>query len=233
MQRSYVIEIQNLSRYVGWSLIATVAIGMAAAMLVSSGIDVNMSADVKATAENMLNAESRLRVKAYVGLLLFMLGMFASVGLFLILREANVVVSLWSLMVDVSASVLGVFSSVFAMNAALIAGNAAFDAIGGGNQHVLLTSVQVVSDYTSFHLALVLGSAAKVGVFYVFMRSDLIPKFISAWGIFASLFVVIALVGRDFIPALGSNAITAAFLASNLLAILMLGLYLGVKGVRR
>ena len=49
---------------------------------------------------------------------------------------------------------------------------------------------------------------------------------------FASAFVVVAVVGRDFIPMLGSNVITGAFLACNLLALLMLGFYLGIKGVR-
>ena len=226
------INIERLSKQVGWSLLATVFIGMAAAMLISSGIDVNMSADIKTTAENMLNAESRLHAKAYVGLLQFMLGAFVSVGLFLILRATNLLVSAWSLITDLSATILTLLGSVYAMNAALIAGNSAFDIIGGGSQNLMLTSLQVVSDYTSFHLALILGCAAKVGIFYVFLKSGLIPRFISGWGIFASAFVVVAVVGRDFIPMLGSNVITGAFLACNLLALLMLGFYLGIKGVR-
>ena len=120
--------------------------------------------------------------------------------------------------------------AVYAMNAALIADNSAFDIIGGGTQRLMLTSLQVTSDYTSFHLSLVLSSAANAGIFFLFLRSGLIPKLISAWGVFASLFVVVALVGRDFIPLLGHGGVTAAFMVSNLIALIALGLYLGIRG---
>jgi hypothetical protein len=128
--------------------------------------------------------------------------------------------------------VLGLLGAVYAMNAALIADDSAFDIIGGGTQRLMLTSLQVTSDYTSFHLSLVLSSAANAGIFLLFFKSGLIPKLISAWGVFASLFVVVALVGRDFIPLLKHDGITGAFMLSNLIALIALGLYLGIRGAK-
>ena len=75
--------------------------------------------------------------------------------------------------------------------------------------------------------------AGKAGFFYLFVKSRLIPTVIAAWGVFASLFVVIVIVARDFLPALGHGGVTLAFMVSNLVALLATGLYLAIRGVRR
>jgi hypothetical protein len=231
MQNHNTISLQGLSRYVGWSIIGSIVVGVIAAISISSGIDINLSADITKTSENMLGAETRLRGKAYLALFSFMLQVFISVGFFLILRKSGLVLATWSFLIGVSAAMVGLLGAVYAMNASQIAGNSAFDIIGDGTQRLMLTSLQVISDYTSFHLSLVLSSAANAGFFFLFYKSGLIPKLISAWGIFASLLVVAALVGRDFIPMLGHDSITAAFMVSNLIALIALGLYLGIRGV--
>lgn len=226
------LDLQQISKYVGWSLITIIAIGIVSAMSISSGIDINLSADISKTAENMLGAQERLRGKAYIALFLFMLEVFFSVGLFIILRESGVVIATWSLFLGVSSGILALLGAVYMMNVAMIAGNSAFDILANKDQRLLLTSLQVTSDYTSFHLSLVLSSAAKAGIFLLFLKSRLIPKLISGWGLFASLFVAITIVVRDFIPLLGNTAITSAFMVSNLVALLALGLYLGIRGIR-
>jgi hypothetical protein len=205
---------------------------MAAAFLVVQGIDINLSSDIKVTSENMLDAEQRLKAKAYIALFSFALDAFISIGLFVLLRKFGQLMAAWSLFVSIVASTSIVLGAMFAMNAAVISSNAAYDVISNDAQRLLLISLQVTSDYTSFHLGLILATAAKAGFFYLFFRSALIPKIISGWGVFASLFVVITIVARDFIPMLGSNTVTAAFMISNLLALVSTGLYLGIKGVR-
>ena len=70
------------------------------------------------------------------------------------------------------------------------------------------------------------------GFFLLFLKSALIPRLIAGWGLFASLFVGVTIVARDFIPLLGDGAITAAFMISNLVAIIATGIYLSIYGVR-
>ena len=231
MNEYAIIERQRLSNLVGWAMLVTIAIGMISAFTVSSGIDINMSADIAKTAETMLESEEKLRGTAYISLLVFALGVFVNVGLFVILKQTNVVLALWSMLVAISAGLLSVLGAVYAMNAALIGSNDAYQLLGNTDQRLLLTAVQVTADYTSFHLSLVLSSAANVGIYWLFVRSALIPKFISGWGVFASLFVLITIVARDFIPMFTHDAITIGFMLSNLVASLMLGFYLGIKGV--
>ena len=68
MQNSELTESVTLARRVGVAWLATLLVGIVAAMLLGQGIDINLSADVEAVATAMLDAETRLRALAYVGL---------------------------------------------------------------------------------------------------------------------------------------------------------------------
>ncbi|RED15728.1 DUF4386 domain-containing protein [Parasphingopyxis lamellibrachiae] len=222
---------QILGRSVGWTLIGTIVIGILSALFVVQGIDINLSANVAAVAEAMQDAELRLRAKAYVALLLFSMEIFILAGLFLLLRKAGELLASWSLFVGLTGSILSLLGAVLALNGAEISSDPAYTSLASDTQLTLL-GLQATTDYTSFHLGLVLSSISKAGFFALFLRSGLIPRIIAAWGLFASAFVASTIVARDFIPLLGNGSITAAFMLSNLIALVSLGLYLGIRGVR-
>ena len=221
----------RIARYTGLSLLATIIIGFVGALTVGQGIDINLTADIKGTAENMLVAEQSLRAKAYLGILIFGFEMAMCAGLFLLLRNQNLLYSIILLLIHFGASVLTLSGSLYAMIAADIAVNPAYMDLTQ-DAKLLINSIQATSDYASFHLGLVLSSAAKGGFFYLFLKSGLIPKIIAGWGFFASFFVAIPIVVRDFVPILGHHAVTASFMACNLVAILSLGIFLSWKGVK-
>ena len=220
---------QSIARITGFALLASIVVGILSSILIAEGIDINLSADVLATAENMLQAEGRLRAKAYMGILTLCIAAVTNVGLYLLLRNSGQLLATSSLFISLVAALLMFLGSVFAMNAAEIASNTAYSL---SNNKLILTSLQATSDYTSFHLGLVISSLSMAGFFFLFLKSNLIPKPIAAWGVFASLFVATAIVARDFIPAIGNNTVTGAFMLSNLLALILLGGYLAFKGVR-
>lgn len=223
---------QTIARVTGWSLIGTIIVGALSAVFVAQGIDINLSADVSATAKNMLEAEPQLRAKAYLGAFAFGLGMVVSAGFYLLLRSAGSMLALWSLLIALTSSILALLGAVFALTAAEIAGNPAYLELMGAPERLMLAALQASLDYTSFHLSLIIGSVANAGFFLLFLRSALIPKLIAGWGLFASLFVASAITARDFIPLIGSEPITIAFMLSNIVALISTGLYLGIRGVR-
>jgi hypothetical protein len=180
----------------------------------------------------MLDSETRLRALAYAGLLIFALDLFVSVGLFMLLRHMGVLMAAWSLMARVSAGMLSTLGTVFLMNSAEIASRPAYQVLADSADRILLNGLQATSSYTSFHLSIVLSSTSMAGFYWLFFKSGNIPRFIAGWGLFASLFVASAVVFRDFVPALGHTAITAAFMISNLIALLSTSIYLSIKGVR-
>lgn len=223
---------QTLARIVGLSFLGTLLIGIASSFIVVEGININLSADIIATAQNMLEAETDLRAKAYIAAGSFSLAVIFNAGLFLLLRRSGPLLAMWSLLISMAASVLSLMGAVFALNAAHIAGNQAYAEMASESQRLLLTGLQATSDYTSFHLGLVLSSLAMAGFFYLFWRSGMIPRLISGWGVFASLFVASMIVSRDFVPMLGHFYVTVSFMASNLIAMVAMSLYLCIKGVR-
>jgi hypothetical protein len=155
-----------------------------------------------------------------------------SVGLFLMLQSHGRLLASTSLVISLAAAVLSLLGAVFAMNVAELASAPAYASITDDAQRLMLAGMQATSDYTSFHLSLVISSVANAGFFYLFLRSGLIPVVIAAWGVFASLLVAVVIVARDFIPALGQPGITISFMVANLIALISLSLYLGIKGVR-
>lgn len=226
------LESKTIARIVGWSLLASILVGAFSAFTVGEGIDINLSADVVATAQNMLESEAQLRAKSYIALVTFGLAVVTGVGLFLLLRHSGELLAGSSLVVGLGASLLVLMGAVFGLNAAEIAGDIAYSELADEKQRLLLAGLQATSDYTSFHLGLILTSISNAGFFYLFLRSGLIPKLIAGWGVFAFLFVASMIVGRDFVPALGHIYVTAAFMVSNMIALISAGLYLATKGVR-
>lgn len=222
----------RIARIAGLSLLATIIVGIVGATTVGQGIDINLSADVEVTAQNMLAAEIQLRAKSYLALATFMLEVVFALSLFLLLRSTSILWAGWSLFTSLAAALLVLLGAVFNMNAAEIAGDPAYQELADDKLRILLTGLQATSDYTSFHLGLVLSSLSKAGFAWLFWRSGLIPKLIAGWGLFAFMFVATAIVTRDFIPIIGHSAVTAAFMASNLIALIAMGLYLAIKGVR-
>jgi len=199
---------------------------------VSAGIDINLSADVEATARAMLAAETQLHAKSYVALLMIGLKLGFLFSIYRLLRNAGPLLAGWSIGVGLVSVALGLFGVVAAMNAAELAGTAAYQTLANGEQRLLLAGLQATTDYTSFHLSLVMSSAANAAIFILFLRSGDVPKIIAGWGLFASLFVVAALVTRDFVPVIGDDKVTLAFMVSNLIALVATGLYLAIRGVR-
>jgi len=227
-----VIESVVLARRVGLVWLVTLLVGIVATVLLGRGIDINLSADVEAVAVAMLDAETRLRALAYVALLIFALDLLVSLGLFLLLKSAGTLLAAWSLAARIMAGLLSVLGAVFLMNSAEIASRPAYTVLADSADRLLLNGLQATSNYTSFHLSIVLSSAALAGFFWLFLKSGYIPKLIAGWGLFASLFVASTIVLRDFIPAMGHITITMAFMLSNLIALFSTSIYLAAKGVR-
>jgi len=225
-------KLQAIGRQVGYAWLAGIGIGILAAVLLAKGIDINLSADVEAVSVAMLDAELRLRALAYIALLLFVLDVVVSVGLYLMLKDSGQLLAGTSLVAKLFAAGLGLIGAMFTMNSAEIASHPAYQVLADSSQRLLLNGIQATSNYTSFHLSLVLSSSALAGFYWLFLRTGRIPRVIAGWGLFATLFVASAIVLRDFIPALGHTGITLAFMISNLIALLSTSLYLALKGAQ-
>ncbi|MEO1421384.1 MAG: DUF4386 domain-containing protein, partial [Pseudomonadota bacterium] len=69
------------ARVAGAALLLSIVVGVVTVIFVTAGIDINLSADVEAVAINMLDAEQRLRAKAYLAILTFLLEVTFSIAI--------------------------------------------------------------------------------------------------------------------------------------------------------
>lgn len=225
-------RIDRTARMTGWALLAQTATGMLAAVTIAKGIDINLSGDVQATASSMLEREADGRLRGHLAVLSYTLAAFSAVGQFLIIGRQYLVLTAWALALALGAASLSLFGGVVAMNGAELASNAGIRELTLQDERIAFAAIQAITNYTSFHMALALGSLANTAFFAAFLKSGRIPMPIAAWGLFASAFVAAAVVLRDFVPALANDGVTAAFLGSNLIALIATGVYLAAKGVR-
>lgn len=222
----------SLARFAGAILLAQIIIGIGIAMTVGSGIDINLSADVREVAGNMLAAEERVRAKAYFGVLALMLEVAFAAALYRLVMTSGPTLALWSLAMSLAAALVSFLGAVFVLNVAELAGDPAYQAAVDADLRFGLAGLQVTSDYTSFHLSLVASSLGKLGFFWLLLGARLLPVWLAGWGVFASGFVATAIVTRDFVPLMASGAVTTAFMVSNLIAMVGTALYLLVRGTR-
>ncbi|MEO1037609.1 MAG: DUF4386 domain-containing protein [Pseudomonadota bacterium] len=225
-------ERRSTARIAGSAMLAMFLVGIAFTVMLAPGIDINLSADIEAVAKNMLAAEQAVRAKGYFSIFGFAMEAVFVIGLYLLVLPAGRLLAMWSLTMSLAAAVLSLLGAVFDLNVALFASSSAFQTLADESQRLLLAGTQVTSDYTSFHLGIVMGSLGKLGYFWLLLRSGMFPAILAGWGVFASMFVAFTIVARDFVPALGNDGITIAFMVSNMIAIVASALYLVIKGVR-
>lgn len=211
------------ARPTGIALLLTILIGIASSVLIGSELNINLTGDPARTSAAMATAGDALYAKAWLSALVGALELFAFVGLYLIVREHQRLIAGWGLAMGVLGVALASLGALATLNAAYV-----FDRPGllpaPARETVLVQTL--VTDYVAFHYALVLNAAAKLAIFWLLLKSRLVPAMIAGWGVFATLFVISMLVGRQFIDALGDNAISMAFILGNLVAHLALGVYL-------
>lgn len=214
-------------RITGLALLGLIGTGILAAFALGTDLDVNMTADVEATGAAMLEGGGRLHAAAYLGVLTAALELLVVSGFFVLLARHDLLLAVWGLLLGLTGVALGLAGSLAALNAAEIAARPSLAAQGA-----MLASVEALRDYTGFHLGLLVSSLSNAVFFVLFLAARAIPRLIAAWGLFASLLVAGVLIGRDFVPVLGSASVTAAFLAANLVALVSTGGWLALKGVR-
>lgn len=211
-----------IARWTGAALFTALAIGIANATVVSPGIDINLSANVSDVSTRMLEAEQSLRARGWLLTAIFFAELLVVLGLFHLTRDASRFGAGFATLAGVVASTLALWGAVNAFNAAEVAsGNLPASTDPGG-----LAAIQAITNYSSFHLALVMSSISNAVFYRLFLTNRRLPAWIAGFGLFASIVVAIAIVARDFVPPLTSSLVTNAFMACNLIALVLTAAYL-------
>lgn len=222
----------GVARATGAALLLIIVFGIIGSVFVADGININLNPDTRETLDQMRTAVDRVYGRVHITTAIAILELLVAAGLYLLVRDHAPLVGLLSLL----TSVLAVTMSLVAIAGTLaIANTLASDSLGNtlnATQLEPILAAFTITEYSAFHLGVVLNATGKAGFFWLLARFRLIASPIAWWGFAASVYVVSMMVGRDFIDALGSGAITLSFMLGNLIALLALGVYLSLRGVR-
>ncbi|MEL7022188.1 MAG: DUF4386 family protein [Pseudomonadota bacterium] len=220
------------ARLSGLALLGTVVLGIVTTSFVTPDIDVNLNPDFATIANNMIPEERALRAKSYLAGLVFLLEALFALGLYQIFRRDGSTLAALSLVGLLAAAFGTLFGGFAALTAAeWVSADAFIDPVIAPDRLLLLTAL-VSAEYTVFHLGLVLGSLGKAGFLYLLLTRGLMHPLIAGWGLFASLLAAFVIVTRDFVPALANNVVSITFMSCHLVALVAVGFYLAIHGVR-
>lgn len=217
-----------IARSIGLALLISIGLGVFN-MSIASGVEVKVN-DPQQTAANIVASENLLRLGAASEILLAMLSIYVAAAFYVLLKPINellaVIMVLFRLADAALQGVAAILTSQILELAKTGDGTAAFEM-----QQIpdVLAHIQAAHS-DAFHIALMLSSAGSAVVFYLLFRARFIPRVISAWGVIASLGVVMS----NFAVRIEPSAIDIVYpwyAMANAVAFFALTLWLLVFGV--
>jgi Domain of unknown function (DUF4386) len=188
--------------------------GVAPGLLIAPG-------DAAATARHILNSDALFRI----GFACYLVE--ALVVFYVLLRPVNLIVTLGLVLFRLMATATFAFGELFYFAPSLIVGNGAYLRSFSPDQLNTLTLLFLNLYGVGGLISLVFYGVASIGVGYLMFRSGYLPRILGVvWAIGGAGFVL-----RSFAGVLVPNIPTAILQAPQILAILILAIWLLAKGV--
>jgi hypothetical protein len=182
------------------------------------------------TAHSIAASETLYRIGLLCGLLGTMSTVLLAIGLYVTLKPVDANLALTALLFRVAESVIGGVAVVFSfanLQIYLVANHAsAFDA---GQLGALADLVSRTSS-VGINISVIFFSVGSTIFFYLFLRSNYIPRFLALWGVLGSLFCMAAFVGNLLLPQ-SSDALLGVGGLPIGIAEPVLGLWLLIRGI--
>jgi len=194
--------------------------GVAPGLLIATG-------DAAATAQHVLNSDAVFRVGFASYLVEALCDVALTVVFYVLLRPVNLVVTLGIVLFRLMATATFAFGELFYFAPSLIVGNDTYLKSFSPDQLNTLTLLSLNLYGIGGLISLVFYGVASIGIGYLMFRSGYFPRILGVvWLIGGAGFVL-----RTFAAVLVPNIPTAILQAPQILAILLLAIWLLAKGV--
>jgi hypothetical protein len=182
------------------------------------------------TAHSIAASETLYRIGLLFGLLGTLSTVLLAIGLYVTLKPVDANLAMTALLFRVAESVIGGVAIVFGfanLQIYLEANHAsAFDA----GQLGALANVVSRTSAVGINISVIFFSVGSTIFFYLFLRSNYIPRFLALWGVLGSVFCMVAFVGNLLLPQ-SSDALLGIGGLPIGIAEPVLGLWLLIRGI--
>ena len=181
-------------------------------------------------AHSIAASETLYRIGLLCGLLGTLSTVLLAIGLYVTLKPVDANLAMTALLFRLAESVIGGVAIVFSfanLQIYLEANHAsAFDAGQLGALADLVSRTSAVG----INISVIFFSVGSTIFFYLFLRSNYIPRFLALWGVLGSLFCMAAFVGNLLLPQ-SSDALLGIGALPIGIAEPVLGLWLLIRGI--
>ena len=183
--------------------------------------------DAAATARHIVNSDALFRLGFASYLVEAICDVALTVVVYVLLRPVNLVLTLGIVLFRIMATVTFAFAELFYFAPSLIVGNDAYLKSFASDQLHTLTLLSLNLYGVGGAISLLFYGVASIGIGYLMFRSGYLPPLLGvAWAIGGAGFVL-----RTFCFVLVPTLPTAILQAPQILAILMLAIWLLARGV--
>jgi len=181
-------------------------------------------------AHNIAASETLYRIGLLCGLLGTISTVLLAIGLYVTLKPVDANLALTALLFRLAESVIGGVATVFSfanLQIYLEANHAS--AFGAGQLSPLADLVSRASS-VGINISVIFFSVGSTIFFYLFLRSNYIPRFLALWGVIGSQICMAAFVGNLLLPQ-SSDALLGIGGLPIGIAEPVLGLWLLIRGI--
>jgi hypothetical protein len=182
------------------------------------------------TAHSVAASETLYRIGLLCGLIGILSTVLLAIGLYVTLKPVDANLAMTALLFRLSESVIGGVAIVFGfanLQIYLEANHAsAFDA----GQLGALADLVARTSAVGINISVIFFSVGSTIFFYLFLRSNYIPRFLALWGVLGSLLCMAAFVGNLLLPQ-SSDALLGVGALPIGIAEPVLGLWLLIRGI--
>jgi hypothetical protein len=182
------------------------------------------------TAHNIAASETLYRIGLLCGLLGTLSTVLLAIGLYVTLKPVDENLAMTALLFRLAESVIGGVAIVFGFANLQIYLEAHHTSAFDAGQLGALADLVSRTSAVGINISVIFFSAGSTIFFYLFLRSDYIPRFLAFWGVLGSMICMVAFVGNLLLPQ-SSDALLGIGGLPIGIAEPVLGLWLLIRGI--
>ena len=221
-------EQHRAAKVVGFIYVIAMATSMFAELYLRGPLMVR--GDAAETASKIMASETQFRISSVIHMLTFASDAAIGVALYVILRTVNrnlaLLAAFWRM---IDCAILSV-NLLFDFAALRLLSGASYLKTMETEQLQGLARLAISVEATGFQVGFVFIGLGSTLFSYLWWKSGYIPRFLAAWGIFASMTLASVTVAIMIFPTLGKVGLT--YMAPMFFYEVGLGLWLLIKGLR-
>ncbi len=220
---------QKAAKIAGFMYLIIIITSILSMIFIDSKLTVE--GDVAATVHNIMANESLFRIQAAYDLIMFASVVILALALYITLKPVSRNLALLALFWRLGEAILGGVTVLSSLIVLLLIKGGGFSTAFGPEQLQALAGLTLDIRWAAFSIVFVFLGLGSIVFFYLFFKSNYIPRILAGFGMFSFLVLLIYPFVDILLPNYASAIKIICFVPATLFE-LIIGLWLLLKGIK-